>query len=111
MSNVSVKERIAKLKQIFAPYISKPMTLQFDIYEFPIELKEIRLGKVGDISNNAPDKIYNPEKDKYETPKMFEIDTSDGLLNFLLDKTQVHILLDGIRLKIGEQEINFILRE
>lgn len=97
------KTEVERIAGLFAPLLDKQVTFSFAKFSFPITLQEIKLARLGDMTN-APEKRKD---EKYYTPPVMQITTSDGTLYFVLEDIEVVAIAGGLRIITAANNIDF----
>jgi len=98
---------IEQYRKLIEPIKEKPARLTFGSHNLAIIVQGIELQKTTGFKN-APAKQTDVDGKK-RTPMLFSIKTYDGDLVFLLDKTKVAAIHDGIRFSTGDYNVDLRL--
>ena len=96
------KEALEKIEQYAAllqKYIGKSCVLSWQSHSYDGVVPEaIELAKVTDLTNKLDKRDVDG---KMKTPFMFTINTNQGKLHFPLDETELIVLTNGLRFRMG----------
>ena len=101
------KELIEHYRQLFAPYLNKPVTCELGKHTFDTVITDVTIPKQTDVYN-LPDKRVNSAGKQY-TPQLLQIITSGGeTIDIVIeDIDKSYVNSQGLFLEVGNTRIRF----
>jgi hypothetical protein len=101
------KELIEHYRQLFTPYVNKPVTCELGKHSFDIVIVDVTVPKQVDVYS-LPDKRINSAGKQY-TPQLLQIITSGGeTIDIVIeDIDKSYINSQGLFIDIGSTRIRF----